>query len=133
MIPEESLEWIGDQVLAPTYYIFPYTEDYVPDGTETAATIAALVGEFTGYSAASRPAAGLSYSAGGIMANAGAEPTIAVTQSARLYGHVIITSATKLGTSGRVLDVRRWSASKDVSPGDSVTIKAGITAIPTNI
>jgi hypothetical protein len=133
MIPEESLEWIGGQILSPTYYVFPFTADYVPDGTETVATIAALVGEFTGYDAAARPAAGLYYSAGGLMTNAGAEPTINITQPARLYGHVVISAATKLGTSGRVLDVHRWAAFKDVAAGDTLTIKAGITAIPTNI
>ena len=131
--PEQALADIGAKILSQPIYIMLFAGNYVPDGTETAATIAALATEFTGYSDANRPAANLSYSAGGLISNDGSEPEFTITQPVTLYGHCLVTSNIKNGTSGLLYQVRRWSAPRTLSVGDKVRVPAGIPLIPTNL
>lgn len=131
--PEQALADIGAKILSQPLYIMLFAGNYVPDGTETSATISARATEFTGYSGANRPAANLSYSAGGVISNDGNEVEFTITQPATLYGHCLITSSIKNGASGVLYQVRRWSSPRTFSIGDKVRVPAGIPLIPTNL
>ena len=131
--PEEHLAEIANWMLGTPMFIGLFSGDYIPDGTETGSTIAALATEFVGYEETSRRPSNLYYLEGGVITNDGNEASFTLTQDVRIYGHFVITNQTKGGTSGTVRQVKRWDQYRDFKAGDVVRVLAGRILTPTNI
>lgn len=114
LLLNEGLTHLVNVLLPPTggysqiaaWYIAPYSGDYTPSATLTAATFTATATEFTSYTGSTRlaltiAAAATSASTG----NSGNEAMMTVNAAGpfNIYGAAVLQSATKSSTSGKAL------------------------------
>ena len=85
------------------WYIAPYGNNYVPTGTETAATAPGLAGELTNYTGSRQPFTGtVTVEGGGVVntTNEAAKATFTFDATTTVYGYLLTSVSTKGSTSG---------------------------------
>jgi len=110
-----------------TWYIAPYSGNYTPQDTDTAATFPGQAGEFTGYSESTRVAFVPGTVSGGAVDNSGSVATITSNQVSQqtVRGASLVSASTKGSTSGIILSAIRFPSPKLLDNGDLLKFIAG--------
>lgn len=90
-------------------YIGLWSGAHVPNGTETAATLASLVTEVTNFSQATRLALTLGAVASGACSNAASLARFDMTDTATVNGAFLSTAQAKGAATGKLLSVVRFA------------------------
>lgn len=135
----EGLNHILNVTMPPTggyaqiasWYIAPYSGNYTPDGTLTAALFTATATELTGYTAGTRlplvvGAATSTLSTG----NAGAEAIMTLNAGpVNVYGGAILSASAKSNTGGKCLAAVRFASPRlAMASGDKLGYQYVLTA-----
>lgn len=136
-IPQAGLDFLIQSpfgLIAPvsTFYCALYSNNFLADENTTAADLPGAMGEFTGYSEATRPLWVHTYNGAGTIDNSANKAVFTPTQDGVAYGSCIIANPTKGANSGLLLSVVRYSTVKPLSAGMEAKLLCGITYIPTN-
>jgi hypothetical protein len=104
-----------------SWYLAPFTGNYVPVATDTAASIPGNATEATAYSAVTRvPFAGVE---SGQQATNSASPAVFVfTSILTIYGAFLSSASTKSSTSGILFSAAQFSTPKSVGVGDQLLL-----------
>lgn len=122
----------GDVSPIGTFYMGLFSNNYLPVMGATAADLPSVVGEFVGYSQATRPIWNR-VSNDGVQSNAASRAEFTVSANARLYGGFLVSDATKGGGTGVLLSVARFSSPRDVEAGMTLRVRGDFSLIPTNV
>ena len=125
----EFLRLIAGQSTSTSWYLGLGTASYTPSSTATGATIASLVGEFTGYTETTRPVFVKPEVTGTTISNSASNAVFTVNAGATITNAFLITDSTKNGTSGKALSVVALTQSRPVVSGDTIKLEYGITAV----
>lgn len=122
----------GDISPIGTFYLGLFSNNYLPVVGATAADLPAVIGEFVGYSQATRPIWSR-VSSDGVQSNAAARAEFTVNANARLYGGFLVSDSVKGAGNGILLSVARFSSPRDVEAGMTLRVRADFSLIPTNV
>jgi hypothetical protein len=103
-----------------------YEGNYFPDGSETAATVAALTTEFTAYTPTARPLWVSGPINAGSLDNVAARAVYKATAKKTIYGGGLLSSSVKGSTSGVLPSLCRFGSPKPLDIGDELAVAAGI-------
>lgn len=114
------------------WYIAPFSNDYTPDASLTAATFTATAGEFTAYTSSTRLALTIAAAATtATTGNTGDEAILTLNSGGPydIYGGCIISASAKSATTGKAMAaVRLENPRIDLSGGDRLGLEYVITA-----
>lgn len=122
-LTDEGLTYHGQLLNGETspvgqWYLAPFGNNYVPDGTETAATAPSLTGELTNYDGLRKEFNGVFALAGGgnaTIANTASKASFTFDADTMVYGVIMTSVSTKGSTSGVVRYVIRDDAPRVAS------------------
>lgn len=119
---------LGSQIT--TWYLGVFTNNYTPVSTDTASSIVANAGEFTGYSGGTRPAFTpvAAVQPTPQLTNAGSRASFTFTGSATLIGTFLISSATPGSNTGTLFSAAQFPSSKVVGNTDQLLLTYTLTA-----
>lgn len=137
IVPLAGLNYMGQAMfgdIAPitTFYLGLFENNYLPAPEATAADLPSVIGEFTGYSEATRPIWQRVHT-NGVHTNEANRAAFTVTTAKRLYGGFLVSSSAKAGATGTLLSVTRFDSPKDVEPDMVLRVRGSLSLIPTNI
>jgi hypothetical protein len=115
------------------FYLAPFTNNVAPTSALTAATFAAVQGEYTGYVETTRQpwvCNGNSVGQTVSSSNSPAVFTIGATAANLLGGALIATASAKGATTGKLIAAAMFSSPNGLSPGSTFSLKYSIGAIP---
>lgn len=138
LVPDLGVDYLaqamfGDTTPIGTFYVGLFQNNYLPTSGDTSAILPGAIGEFVGYSGATRPMWNRVYDSAGTISNTASRATFAVTADQRLYGGFLISTSDKGGSTGLLLSIARFSSPRDVYAGATLQVTAGLTLIPTNV
>lgn len=110
--------------LGQSWYIGLFEGNYTPNGTETAANIAALATECTSFSQPNRPQAAFGAPNNGQQDNAAGLSTWTFTANKTIYGAFLVSSNVKAGTGGKNMVAVRFPNPRTVEAGESMGLYA---------
>lgn len=103
------------------WYLAPYTNNYVPVGTDTAASIAANSGETSAYTGSTRvPYVGIESTQQ--VTNAASPATFTFNAALTLYGAFMISSSAWLATTGILFAAAQFAAPKTAAINDQLLL-----------
>lgn len=105
----------------PQWYLAPFSNNYAPVSTDTAATLPGNAGENTTYTSSTRVA----YSGtenNQQVTNAGSLANFTFNATVTIYGAFLTSSATKLSTSGVAFAAAQFASPKNVESGDQLLL-----------
>lgn len=110
-----------------TWYIAPYSGNYTPQDSDTAATFPGQASEYTGYSESARVAFVPGTVAAGSVDNGASPATITSNQVAQqtIRGASLVSASTKGSTSGILLSAIKFPSPKLLDNGDVLKFFAG--------
>lgn len=111
-----------------TWYLGLFEGNYTPVATVTAATIASASTECTAYAATTRPEFQEAAASGQSITNSANRASFVFNATKTIYGALLISDATKGGTSGTLFSAARFSTSKAVVSGDELLLTYTFTA-----
>lgn len=120
----------GDVSPIGTFYVGLFANNYLPSAGATSADLPSVIGEFVGYSEASRPIWQRVNDGSGTFSNAAARAAFTCTQSARLYGGFLVSTSLKGGNDGVLISVARFNSPKDVEAGMVLRVKGELAFLP---
>lgn len=134
LLPQVSVDFVAGLLRATVspignWYVGIFENNYVPDGSVTAADLPGVVGECTAYSQTARPTWQHQYDGISVIDNLAAKAEFTMTSAKRIYGAFLVSSSTKAGNTGILLSIARFSTAKDVDSGATFTVAAGITLV----
>lgn len=137
LVPAAGLSYIANAVFGDvspigTFYVGLFANNYQPVVGAVASDIPGVIGEFVGYSQATRPVWNR-VNTNGVISNVAARAEYTVTASARLYGGFLVSDSVKGAGNGLLLSVARFTSPKDVEPEMTLRVKAEISFIPTSV
>lgn len=104
-----------------SWYMAPFTNNYTPVGTDTAASIATNAGESSAYSGSTRqPYVGVEASQQ--VSNAASPANFTFTGAATIYGAFLISSSAFNATTGILFAAALFPAPKPVAIGDQLLL-----------
>lgn len=116
------------------FYVGLFDQNYIPSAAALSSDLPNTVGEFLGYSEATRPAWERVYDdATGTHSNEASRAVFTVTVERRVYGLFMNSSSGKGTDTGLLLSVMRLPTPRDLKVGDVVRAAAGIIYVPTEI
>ena len=132
LVPTQGLTHILDVVCkggaqTPTWYVAPYEGNFTPSAPDTAASLPAAAVECTAYTEAARPTWVEGAIAGGSVDNTASKAEFTMNATKTIYGCWLASVSGKSSTSGLVLSVVRFSASKTFQSGDIMRITAPVS------
>lgn len=132
IMPTESLNhWLSVVLKGGTqysaWYIGLFEGDYTPVATDTAAAFPTDATEYADYSEDTREALTLGTIASGAVSNSASLAEFTFTESAKIYGGFISSSAAKSSTSGVLLSAVRFSSPKTLASGDTLRVSVAHT------
>lgn len=140
LVVNEGLNHFLNAALPPTggyaattaWYIAPFSGNYTPTATLTAATFASTATEFTDYTASTRlPLVISSAATTQTTGNTGNDAvlTFGAAGPYNVYGAAVISSSAKSATTGRLLAAVRFSSPRlNMAAGDRLGLEYVITA-----
>lgn len=136
-IPQAGLDFLiqspfGLVAPVPNFYCALFSNNFLADANTSAADLPGVMGEFTAYSEATRPAWVHTYNGAGTIDNFASKAIFTPTADGVAYGSVIVANPTKGANSGLLLSVARYSTVKPLSVGMEAKLLCGITYIPAN-
>lgn len=103
------------------WFLAPFTGNYVPVASDTAASIGTNSTECTTYTSSTRPQwAGVESTQQAT--NGASAANFTFNAAATVYGAFLISSSTKLSTSGQLLSAAQFATPKSVSSGDQLLL-----------
>ena len=131
LVPTQGLTHILDVVCkggaqVPTWYVAPYEGNFTPSATDTAANLPAAAVECVAYAEAARPTWVEGAIAGGAVTNVDSKAEFTMNATKTIYGCWLASVSGKGSTSGLVLSVVRFAASKTFQSGDIMRITAPV-------
>ena len=132
LVPTQGLTHILDAVCkggaqVPTWYIAPYEGNFTPSAPDTAASLPGAAVECTTYVEAARQTWVEGAIAGGSVDNTASKAEFTMNATKTIYGCWLASVSGKSSTSGLVLSVVRFSASKTFQSGDIMRITAPVS------
>mgnify|MGYP000848544505 FL=1 len=120
---------------SPKFYLAPYTNNYTPTVTLTAANFTATTGEMVnqneGYTEAQRPEWKPGTLNGTVLDNmaAKAEFTFKSADSVTVYGMALLTTPTKGDGTGKLISITKFSKPRVMYDGDVLNVgyRIGLT------
>jgi len=134
LMPQQALDYFAGAVtgigsVVPAWYIGLFANDYTPVPSVTAAVLPTTVGEFTGYSEATRPQWEGVYDGIGRVDNESAIAEFSVEQDVTLYGAFLVSDPTKGSGTGIILSISRFPSPKEIEAGSTFKVRAGINIV----
>lgn len=112
-------------------YYMPFKNDYHPDGTETGATVAAMAGEFTNYTSATRMKLTIATAATSPVFGSTANSILTFSAGGpyNIYGSAIVSAQAKGATTGKCPAIVRLDNPRlGFVGGDSIALGYQCTA-----
>lgn len=130
LMPTEGLNYLLGAAFkgaaqASNWYIAPYEGNYTPNGSETAATVAALTTECTAYDEATRVAFVSGAVSSGSIDNSASRAEFTINATKTIRGGYLISGAAKGATSGVLASIVRFASPKSLEDGDIFRVLAG--------
>lgn len=122
----------GDVAAIGTFYVGLFAANYLPSPGAVAGDIPGVIGEFTGYSEATRPI-WTRVNTDGLITNSSSRAAFTLTQNTRLYGGFLCSIATKGSGDGLLLSIARFPTPRDVEAGTTIRVRGELSLIPTNV
>ncbi|MCZ4321460.1 hypothetical protein [Pseudomonas anguilliseptica] len=122
----------GDVAAIGTFHVGIFSANYLPSIGAVAADIPGVIGEFTGYSEATRPV-WTRVNSDGLITNGASRAAFTVTQNVRLYGGFLCSASTKGSGDGLLLSIARFPTPRDVEAGTTIRVRGELSLIPTNV
>ena len=134
LIPQQAIDYVartldGTGSVIPDWYVGTFKNDFTPVAGTTAAQLPTTVGEFVGFSEATRPAWVGVYDNAGRLDNQTSVAEFSLTQDTTLYGAFIVSDPTKGGGTGTLLSIARFPSPKQLENGSTFKIRAGIDVV----
>ena len=133
LMPNEGITHILNAIFlsgnaAAGWYIAPYTNNYTPVVTDTAATFVASSNETSDYSETTRQKFNAVLASDGLsVVNTGSEAEFTFTAATRVAGLFISSNSAKQGTSGTLLSAALLSTPKQMEVDGVLRVNAGFT------
>lgn len=112
----------------PTWYVGIFEGNYTPVATDTAANIATNSTESSAYAESVRQTYQVAAASSQSSTNSANKAVFTCNATKVMYGAFLVSSSTKGGTSGTLLCASKFSASRSVVNGDTISITYTITA-----
>lgn len=109
------------------WYMAPFTNNYVPVGTDTAASFPGSAGETTAYTGSTRVAY-TGVETGQQVTNAASPASFTFTADLSIYGAFLISSSAQGSTSGTLFAASQFAAPKAVANTDVLLMTYAIGA-----
>lgn len=138
LIPQDGLDQLslaifGDTTPIGTWYVGLFENNYLPAPGADAADLPGVIGEFVGYSEATRPLWQRIYDGAGTHTNEANRAAFTITQDRRLYGGFLVSASNKGGNTGLLLSVARFTTPRDVQAGMTFRVRATLSLVPTTL
>lgn len=135
LIPAEGLAFLlqapfGDMSPISSFYIGLFTGNYSPTNSTKATDIPINMGEFAGYTQATRPVWTRTFNGADAYHNDGNKAQFTFQQNATILGAFLVSESTKGSGSGRILSCVRFASPKPVEAGQTSEAAASLTYIP---
>lgn len=108
------------------WYIAPYTANYTPVATETAATVAASTTECTTYNEGARQAWVTGSVATGSLDNTASLAQFTFNAAQTVYGAFLVSASPIGATTGVLMSLVKFSSPKTPGIGDVLKLTAGV-------
>jgi hypothetical protein len=122
----------GDISAIGTFHVGIFSANYLPSAGAVAADIPGVIGEFTGYSEATRPIWNR-VNTDGLITNNASRAAFTLTQDVRLYGGFLSSISTKGSGDGLLLSIARFPSPRDVEAGTIIRVRGELSLIPTGV
>ena len=120
----------GDTPAIGNFHVGVFAGNYLPTMDSKAADIPSAMGEFVGYSEATRPV-WQRLNTDGVISNAHARAAFTLTANATLYGGLLSSSAVKGSGAGLLLSVARFPTPRPVEAGMVIRVAGELSLIST--
>ena len=115
--------------LSSNWYMGVFQNNYTPVATDTASSIVANSGEFTGYSGGARPTFTPAVASGApTLTNSATRAAFTFTGAATLNGAFLISSATPGSNTGTLFSAAQFGSPKSVGNTDQLLLTYTLTA-----
>jgi hypothetical protein len=104
-----------------SWYMAPFSNNYTPVATDTAASIVANAGENTAYTSTTRVAY-VGVEGSQQVTNTASVATFTFNAAATIYGAFLTSASSKSSTSGILFSAAQFSTSKSVQSGDQILL-----------
>lgn len=120
----------GDAAAIGTFHVGLFSGNYLPSMASAAADIPTSMGEFVGYSEATRPV-WQRLNTDGIISNAHARAAFTLTSNVTLYGGFLVSNNAKGAGTGLLLSVARFPTPRPVEAGMVIRVAGELSLIST--
>lgn len=132
LVPTEGLNHILSVVVAggsqvATWYMGLFEGNYTPVAGVTAATVTSAATECTAYDEAARVAFVEGSASGGTISNSASRAEFTMNATKTVYGAFLASASAKSATSGSLLAIARFSASRAVIDDDVLAVRYDLT------
>lgn len=134
LVPQEAIDYFANLVLGTggvvaDWYLGVFENDYVPTAATTAAILPTTIGETSAYDELTRPEWQAVYDGTFRLDNTANRAEFTFNQDKTLYGSFLVSDATKLSGSGRLLSIARYPSPKQIESGSVLRVRAGLELI----
>lgn len=138
LIPQDGLDQLamamfGDTAPISAFYVGLFENNYLPAAGVKAQDLPGVVGEFVGYSEATRPLWNRIYDGAGAHTNEASRAAFTITQDRRVYGGFLVSASDKGGNTGLLLSVARFTSPRDLQAGMTFRVRASLSLVPTTL